>query len=347
MTAVTPAERYWFKVAAKNLVGKGSLSDSVSRIAASVPAAPLGLELISQSTTSITFSWSTNANDGGSPVTDYQIFWNQGSGSIQYEVIGSNGLSPTQATIQSPTLLADKNYLFWVKARNAVGTSAYSAQISIHSASLPGIPGSPFRISTTTQTQVVVGWTINPSSDFGGSQLLGYEVWWNQGPLINTYVKYGDVNAATFNKIVSPVTTSSNYKFYIIAKNIVGSSVPSSTVQIWAAIVPNAPVNLQRVVGTNAKTTIKIEWTKAYNGGSTITGYQVWWNHGGSGPVTEIKAVINTDITNYLAEGLTAGQNYGFAVKAINVVGSSDLSTLKVIMSATVPEAPSTPVMVS
>lgn len=85
-------------------------------------------------------------------MTDYQVYWNQGSGSIQYEVIDSNGLTPTRATIQSPTLLADKDYLFWVKARNAVGTSAFSDQISIHSASEPGAPGHPFRMSTTTQT---------------------------------------------------------------------------------------------------------------------------------------------------------------------------------------------------
>lgn len=48
-----------------------------------------------------------------------------------------------------------------------------------------------------------------------------------------------------------------------------------------------------------------------------------------------------------MATGLTAGTNYGFAIKAINIVGASDLSSLKVIMSATVPDAPSTPVMVS
>lgn len=75
------------------------LSDGISRIAASVPSAPLDLVLVSQSTTSITFAWTPNGNNGGSPVTDYQIFWNQGSGSIQYIVIDSNGLSPTQATI--------------------------------------------------------------------------------------------------------------------------------------------------------------------------------------------------------------------------------------------------------
>lgn len=81
------------------MVGEGPLSDGTSRIAASVPSAPLNLQKVSQSQTHITFSWEANANDGGTPVTDYQVFWNQGSGSIQYEIIASNGLSPTQATV--------------------------------------------------------------------------------------------------------------------------------------------------------------------------------------------------------------------------------------------------------
>jgi hypothetical protein len=38
---------------------------------------------------------------------------------------------------------------------------------------------------------------------------------------------------------------------------------------------------------------------------------------------------------------------YGFAVKSINIVGASELSTLSVIMAATVPDAPLTPVMLS
>lgn len=118
------------------------------------------------------FTWDPNENDGGSPVTDYAIFWNQGSGTIQYEVIGSNGLSPRLAQISSPILLADKEYLFWVKAKNTVGYSAFSNPITIHSASLPGAPDTPFRVSTTTVSRIEVGWHANSQNDFGGSSLL-------------------------------------------------------------------------------------------------------------------------------------------------------------------------------
>lgn len=55
--------------------------------------------MVSQGTAKISFSWEANENTGGSPVTDYVIYWNQGSGSIPYELIASNGLAPTLAEI--------------------------------------------------------------------------------------------------------------------------------------------------------------------------------------------------------------------------------------------------------
>jgi hypothetical protein len=54
---------------------------------------------------------------------------------------------------------------------------------------------------------------------------------------------------------------------------------------IYAAVVANAPVSLQQVPGTNSQTSITMQWTAAYNGGTPITGYQVWWNLEGTGPV--------------------------------------------------------------
>jgi hypothetical protein len=76
MTSIVPAQTYWFKVAAKNLVGISILSDSVSRIAATVPAPPISLQMVEQGTAKVSFTWVQNDDNGGSPVTDYQIFWN-------------------------------------------------------------------------------------------------------------------------------------------------------------------------------------------------------------------------------------------------------------------------------
>ena len=120
-------------------------------------------------------------------------------------------------------LLADKEYQFWVKSRNEVGYSAFSDSITIHSASVPGAPHSPFRVSTTTTNSIVVGWHANTGSDFGGSTLTAYQVWWNQGTSVDSWVLYNTVSSSTFTQIISPVQTSEVYSLYIVAVNVVGS----------------------------------------------------------------------------------------------------------------------------
>lgn len=95
------------------------------------------------------------------------------------------------------------------------------------------------------------------------------------------------------------MTIGSNYNIYVKAVNVVGSSAQSDTVEIWAAMAPYAPTDLIRTPGSNAKTTIDIEWTAAYNGGSTIVNYEVWWNEGGSGPISTQLATTNGNTRAY------------------------------------------------
>ena len=96
---IVPGNTYNFKVLAVNSVGQGPLSPLVSRLAATVPNPPTNLQIISQSTTSISFFGSEASNNGGSIVTDFQVWWNAGSGSILSVKIASNGTTPTTATI--------------------------------------------------------------------------------------------------------------------------------------------------------------------------------------------------------------------------------------------------------
>ena len=48
---------------------------------ATAPDPPTALTAIAANTTStsVAFSWTAPANDGGSPVTGYQIIWDQGT----------------------------------------------------------------------------------------------------------------------------------------------------------------------------------------------------------------------------------------------------------------------------
>ena len=183
--------------------------------------------------------------------------------------------------------------------------------------------------------------TWTQSLDNGGSPITAYEVWYNQGPITNTFVKYSEVDANTLTETITTVTAGDPYVVLIITANRLGSStLPSESVTVYAASAPEAPSAPTRVAGTNAQTTIDIEWTSNGDGGSGILGYEVWWNGGGTGPVTGLKASLAGSATTTQITDLIPGTYYGFAIKAVNIVDSSSLSDEATFIAATVPAKP-------
>lgn len=112
-------------------------------------------------------------------------------------------------------------------------------------------------------------------------------------------ILYEVIDSSTLQKIVTGVSSGTPYIFKLLARNDVGVSVFSSEVTIYAAEKPSAPAAPTRVANTYALNTIDIEWTPNSDGGSTITGYEIWWNGGGSGPVTGLKETLTTDAVTY------------------------------------------------
>ena len=89
------------------------------------------------STTVIGLTWSSPTNNGGSPVIDYRVSWDQGSGT--YVLLATNipGFSYTSAV----TLTAHTFYSFKVESRNAVGYStSFSPVARILNAKVPTPP---------------------------------------------------------------------------------------------------------------------------------------------------------------------------------------------------------------
>lgn len=90
---------------AVNAVGPSLKSEALTRIAATIPDAPTNLQILSQSTSQIKFKWQEASNNGGSPVVDYQILWNAGSGTIFSVKVESTGLiDPLEYTLSDPDI---------------------------------------------------------------------------------------------------------------------------------------------------------------------------------------------------------------------------------------------------
>jgi hypothetical protein len=68
-----------FKVAAVNDVGESLLSERLDSVmAAELPTAPLDLRLVHSTQSTLTFEWSEPSENGGTPITDYMIYWDAG-----------------------------------------------------------------------------------------------------------------------------------------------------------------------------------------------------------------------------------------------------------------------------
>lgn len=68
---------YKFRVRAQNEIGYSKFSDETFAIAAKVPEPPTKLSLISSSDSAIFFEWQAPYN-GGSMITYYKIYWDNG-----------------------------------------------------------------------------------------------------------------------------------------------------------------------------------------------------------------------------------------------------------------------------
>lgn len=133
------------------------------------PDSPIDVKETTSSRTAstVSFTWRLGAGDGGSPVRDFRITFDQSTGVY---VVLAQGLIQTAYTATG--LIAGNTYRFRVESRNSYGYSAHSTVVPILCATVPSIPKSP--VSTLIASNVVFSWT--PPSE-NGLPILGYKVY--------------------------------------------------------------------------------------------------------------------------------------------------------------------------
>ena len=94
--------------------------------------------------------------------------------------------------------------------------------------------------TTTTDTQIKFTWSAG-SSD-GGSPIINYAVYYDQGT--DSFTLLNNAVTDLFYLTTVPLTAGTTYKFKVTASNSVGSSLDSEVISILAAKVPDAPINL-------------------------------------------------------------------------------------------------------
>ena len=189
--------------------------------------------------------------------------------------------------------------------------------------------------TVTTDTQIRFTWSDGASD--GGNAVIDYAVYYDQGT--DSFVLLDGGVTDQFYLTTVTLTAGTTYKFKVTARNEVGISVESEVVEILAAKLPDAPINLVNMPEITNAYQVGLLWDiGAYNGGSPVIDYQVSF--------TEVTAnsyqVFSTGLTaTYeIVTGLTPGVTYRFVVQARNVVSLSVYSNSVDVLAAQVPDAP-------
>lgn len=121
----------------------------------------------------------TSPDDRGSIVTNYEVYWDNGTGATPRTLLTTttNSVFEASTTFAVADLEDGKTYRFAIRAINAIGASQYSPTALIIAATVPEQPTTP-TIATASSASVQIEWTAAGS---GGSPITSYYVYEAEG----------------------------------------------------------------------------------------------------------------------------------------------------------------------
>jgi fibronectin type 3 domain-containing protein len=283
------------------------------------PSAPTNL-LATPGNGNVILTW-TPPSDGGSPLTGYLV-WLLVNGEPQYS--GNSAYNPpgtaTSTTITG--LTNNQTYIFQIAAINGEGQGSSSLSVS---ATPRTVPGQPTGLTASPgNAMVTLSWTA-PA---------------NNGAAIDYYIVYQNGTALSIQPSGSTADVGNlqngiPYIFAVAAHNGAGVGAVSSTVSSTPRTVPGLPTNMN---AAPSDTQIILSWSApSSNGGSLITGYNVYRSTIQTGPYSLIRSSYAP--TSFMDTSLVDGTIYYYEVSAINIAGEGQKATISGV-PGTVPGAP-------
>lgn len=254
---------------------------------------------------SVTLTWNPPADDGGSPVTQYQV------------TLSANGDPEATVSIQTNTtipingLLPATPYTFRVRAKNEGSTYGPAAEVSTRTVGVvPSEMQAPTQSSFTTNS-VDLSWV---APNYVGDPVDYYVVsyYWVSDPA--TVFQFTSTETSTTVSGLLPFTM---YRFHVAAVNVVGTGPDSAplTVTTRQLVPPNPVQNLR--VDYRTSSALRVSWDPLVHSGYQFGGYRVTFGASSGGPsVVELAGA-----TSYARVGLSPATSYDFTVMPLNTEG--------------------------
>jgi len=133
---------YQFRYRTRNSAGWSGYSDIGYITASRVPSAPASPTLDSASATTIVLDFTESEDNGGSPITSYELFMDTGSvgtAFVQVATYIDNAMTHT-LTFAANAIVSGTTYGFKIRAVNDKGESSFSNEVRFAAASAPSQP---------------------------------------------------------------------------------------------------------------------------------------------------------------------------------------------------------------
>lgn len=316
ITGLTNGTTYSVTLKAVNVNGAGVASSSVSVTPSTTPSAPTSLSAAyGNSLATISF---TAGSNGGNAISNYQ-----------YSLDGTNytALSPAQSSspVTVSGLTNGTTYSIYLKAVNINGASSASSSVSVTPSTVPSAPS--FITSAAQNGGALLYFGANSN---GGSAITNYQYSTDGG---SNYTAFSPVQTSS-PLTVSGLSNGTSYTVLLKAVNMNGASDASNALIVTPSTTPSAPTSL---VVTNQNQSVSLAFTAGFNGGNAITNYQYSLDNGAS-----FTAFSPTQFNSpVIITGLTNGNSYYIALKAVNSNGAGVASSAVLAQPVTLPSPPS------
>jgi len=182
------------------------------------PSAPQNL-VASVGNQQVSLSWQPPADDGGSPITGYKIYYGTSPGNYTKNITVGN---ITNYTITG--LAKGQKYYFAVSAINGVGEGPKSIEVSITTPCT--VPSEPQNLTATGDYHMVcLEW--DQPADSGGLPITNYTIYFRRDP--RNYTTKLIIGNST-NYTIGGLTSGKQYYFAVSATNAIGEGPRSREV---------------------------------------------------------------------------------------------------------------------
>ena len=200
---------------------------------------------------------------------------------------------------------ADSNGAWATVAYQSVGQGLFSA----YDVAPAQPPAAPTLTATSGDARVGLSWTTpNP----GTSPVTGYEIYRGTAPGAET--PYAAVQTVT-TFTDTAVAHDTDYYYLVAAVSDAGTGALSDEAVARSSVLPDAPT----LTAAAGKSQVKLSWTTPEDGGSALTGYDIYR---ATSPGAETLIQTISTGTSYVDASVTGGTRYYYEVTAVNRNGA-------------------------